>query len=208
MAGRDRAVGAGGLGLWVLAAAVAAAWGATAAADSIWDKRAPAAAFLYTDNVAAEVGDSLTVLITDTTSIQNKGERKAEKTTNSTGSFKLGGLVSLPSGDVQETSERKFDGTSDYKSTRSFADSITVTVLDKLPNGNLVVAGRSQRCIDTDNVTTIVTGIVKPEDISGANTISSTRLAHLSLSYEETGPTNAYGGPGWLSQIFNLFWPF
>jgi flagellar L-ring protein precursor FlgH len=180
-------------------------------AESIWDKRDRACGFLYTDNVAADVGDSLTILISDTTSIKNKGERKAEKSTSSTGSFKIDtglGCVALPSGDVQESSERKFQGTSDYKSTREFLDSITVTVIDRLPNGNLVVAGRSQRSIDSDNVVTILTGVVKPEDISGANTISSARVAHLSLHYEETGPTPSFAGHGWLSRIFNYVWPF
>lgn len=200
--------------IWVLGAAaalVAVAGGLPAFAESIWEKRDRASAFLYTDNVAADVGDSLTVLISDTTSVKNKGERKAEKSTSSTGSFKIDtavACVALPSGDVQESSERKFAGTSDYKSTREFLDSVTVTVIDKLPNGNMVVAGRSQRSIDKDNVVTILTGVIRAEDISGVNTISSTRVAHLSLYYEESGPTPSYAGHGWLSRIFNYVWPF
>lgn len=180
-------------------------------AESIWDRRDRASAFLYTDNVASDIGDSLTVLIADLSTVTSKGDRKLAKTTAASGSATIDvPLVDfrIRSGQLAQESSRTFEGSSNFKSTRQFRDSVTVTVMDKLPNGNLVVAGRSERFIDGDDVLTVLTGIVKPEDISGQNTVSSTRVAHANIYYETSGMGPAYDQRGWLNSILDLIWPF
>lgn len=195
----------------VAAVCIALVAASAARADSIWDNRDRPAAFLYTDNLAADVGDSLTVLIADQSSFKKKGEREMEKTTSGSGSVTVKtSLVDLtiPAGDLQQQSSRKFEGSNEYTSSRQFVDSITATVIDRLPNGNLVIAGRGERTIAGEDVVTILTGITKPEDISGANTISSTRVANLRIYYDTTGPSDAYMEPGFLNRIFDFIWPF
>jgi len=200
---------------WLLRAGVAAAlvvaWASCASAESIWDNRDAAHAFLYTDNVASDIGDSLTVIISDTSSFKNKREREMEKTTSSSGSVNLEtSLVDfkIPTGHLEQESSRTFEGSNDYKVSSKFTDTITVTAVDRLPNGNLVVAGRSERYIAGEDTVTILTGIVKPEDISGANTVSSTQIAHLTVHYETTGQSTGYVDQGWLNTILNYVWPF
>ena len=204
------AAGARVRGILVGAAIVALAASA-ASAESIWARRDRTSAFLFTDNVAAQVGDSLTVLIADESTVKNKDDRKLEKTTDASGSVKLKTALvdfTIPSGNLQQESSRTLEGSSDRKSSRRFTDSVTVTVIDELPNGNLVVAGRSARSIDDEVVVTILTGVVRPVDISGANTVSSTRVAHLSIYYETSGPDTFYAKDGWLNAILNYLWPF
>jgi len=182
-----------------------------ARAESIWDRRDGNAAFLYSDNVAAHTGDSLTVLVEDQSSFSLAGERDSEKTTSQVGSIALstfvGGLTWAPE-DSKQDSTREFKGSREFTGTRTFADSITVTVIDELPNGNMVVAGRSERQIAGENTLTILTGIVKPEDVSGSNMVSSRRVAHLNVHYETRGPATSYLQEGWLSKLLNLVWPF
>ncbi|MHC4479893.1 MAG: flagellar basal body L-ring protein FlgH [Planctomycetota bacterium] len=181
-------------------------------ADSIWDRKDRSAAFLYTDNLAAEVGDSLTVLIADESSFSKKGERELEKTTAASGSVNINTSVvdfAIPVGDLESESSRTFEGSNEYTSSRQFADSVTVTVIDKLPNANLVIAGRSERRIAGEDVVTILTGIVKPEDLSASNTVASNRVAHLKLFYETKDPAaNAYLQQGFLGRVLNFLWPF
>ncbi len=194
-----------------LAVGLALVFCIAAAADSIWARRDRTAAFLFQDNLAANEGDSLTVLVQDQSSFNVEGERDSEKTTAQTGSIgistPLGGLT-WPPEDSKQESTRTFGGSHEYNGTREFADSVTVTVVDRLPNGNMVVAGRSERHIAGESTLTILTGIVKPEDVSGSNTVSSTRVAHLKVYYETTGPAGDYLREGWLSKIVNLLWPF
>jgi flagellar L-ring protein precursor FlgH len=197
--------------VWLAVLAGLALAGAAASADSIWDRREPLAAFLYTDNLASQVGDSLTVLITDQSSFTKKGDRQIEKTTASSGSANLESIVAdvnIPVGSLTQESSRTFEGSNKYTSTRQFADSITVTVVDRLPNGNLVVAGRSLRRVAGEDVDTMLTGIVKAEDISEANTVPSNRVSHLSLYYETSDDSDAYLKHGWLNRILNYLWPF
>jgi flagellar L-ring protein precursor FlgH len=193
----------------VVLVALALCW--VARAESIWDRRQTNAAFLYSDNVASEKGDILTVLIEDQSSFKVQGERDSEKTTEQTGSIALStpfvGLSWLPE-DTKQSSKRTFQGSHEYNGTRTFADSVTVTVIDELPNGNMVIAGRSEREVAGEVTITVLTGIVKPEDVSGTNAVSSRRVAHLDIYYETTGPTASYLSEGWLNWIINLLWPF
>ena len=194
-----------------LAVVLAVAAVGTACADSIWDRREGPSAFLYTDNLATNVGDSLTVLISEQSSFTKSGTREMEKTTSASGSMRIKTPISdlsIASGDLAQDSSHRFGGANKHDSSRQFADSITVTVIDKLPNGNLVVAGRSERYIEDEEVITVLTGIVKPEDISGANTIASSRVAHLNVYYEMDGPADKFMVQGLLNKIFTWLWPF
>ncbi len=182
-----------------------------ARADSIWDRRTRSAAFLYMDNGASEVGDSLTVLIADQSSFSIEAEREAEKTTEHSGEIAIETSlvdVTWPPEKAKQNSSRKFKGSSDYTATRKLLDSITVTVVDKLPNGNLVVAGRSWRAVSGEQVETVLSGVVKAEDISGDNTVSSQRVAHLKIHYETSGSSESYLKEGILNAVLNLLWPF
>jgi len=197
-------------GILMAAILAALALGSVARADSLWDQRNPRSAFLYTDNVASEVGDLLTVLIVDESSFTKKGKKDLSKEDSHTSAATLttAGVDMFKPIDLSEASSRKFQSSDQYTGSMKFADSITVTVVDKLPNGNMVVAGRSQRAIAGEEVVTVLTGIVEPEYVSGTNTVPSSRLANLRIYYETTGVSNAYMRQGILNRILNFLWPF
>jgi flagellar L-ring protein precursor FlgH len=199
------------MSLGLMTAVIAASFvGGAARGESLWDKRAQSSAFLFTDNVAADVGDSLTVLIADASSFAKSGKRDLSKTSTQSGSasIKKDGADILPILDLSEEDSRRFETNNTYTGSMTFADSITTTVVDKLPNGNLVIAGRSERSVAGEDVITILTGIVKPEDISGTNAISSSRVANFRLYYERNGISEEYTVMGWLNKILNFIWPF
>ncbi len=184
---------------------------AVARAESLWDRRTRSAGFLYTDNLASEIGDSLTVLVAEETSFELEGGRALEKTTGSSGKLNVETPlvdVGIPAGQLDQESSRTFDGSLDYNDTRQFVDSVTVTIIDTLPNGNLVIAGRSQRDVAGEKAVTVLSGVVKPQDVSGANTVTSTRIAYLDVYYETSGPGESYVKDGWFNRILNIFWPF
>jgi len=210
---------AGNMMLASMAAAVAllCAAGATARAESIWAKRNRNAAYLYRDAVACDVGDSITVLITDSSSFSHKGARELDKETdaaaagNLTATSRRTGTTASKLFDpynLTATSSRAFKGSSDYTGSSSFSDVVTTTVIDRLPNGNLVVCGRSERKIAGELASTVLTGVVRPVDLSGENTIVSTRVSQLKIHYETTGPSRSFLDQGWLGRLLNAVWPF
>ena len=199
--------------LWLVAsaAACAALWLVPVArCESLWDKRDRPCALLYTDNVAAEIGDAITVVIADNSSFSIQGNRAMEKESNhnAKASLKTAGTEVFSPIDLSQESSRNFESANRYSGKRELADSMTATVVDKLPNGNLVIAGRSERNVAGERTVTVLSGIVKPEDIGGANTISSQRVSNLKITYEASGPSRGYLEQGVVNKILNFLWPF
>ena len=152
----------------------------------------------------------MTILIEEETSFQEQGERQLEKgsSTSAEASASAADDSWFTPVELSEDSSRQFQGSSSYSRSRSFQDSITATVVDVLPNGNLVVAGRSERDVAGERAVTTVTGVVSPDDLDGRNTVSSRRISHLELDYETDGVSNHFLRMGFLNSILNYLWPF
>jgi len=88
------------------------------------------------------------------------------------------------------------------------AGALTVTVVEVLQNGNLVVRGEKQLAI-TDGAEIIqVSGIIRPTDISPGNMVQSSRLANAQFSYRSTGALADATSPGWGTKLLMNIWPF
>jgi flagellar L-ring protein precursor FlgH len=85
---------------------------------------------------------------------------------------------------------------------------LTVTVIEVLQNGNLVVRGEKQMAI-TDGAEIIqISGIIRPTDISPGNMVQSSRLANAQFSYRSTGALADATSPGWGTKLLMNIWPF
>lgn len=193
-------------------------------ADSIWAKRNKNMRGLYTDDVARQIGDTLTIKISEVSTVDNKAERNLSKTTARSNTFNGQlGIVSTPSGagkpsanylpripafNMTAESSNTLDGKADYKDEREFTDLITVVVVDIMPNRNLVIMGTRSREIAGDKQLIEVSGIVRPSDIAYDNTIKSERVGNFSLIVRHTGIGADFNKPGWLGRIFDILWPF
>src|SRR5262245_54143933 len=93
-----------------------------ACADSIWDRRIPNGAYLFVDNRARKVGDLLTVIVRETTNIENRERRDNNKKTKTHALFgwkgdttgNVGTKTSQADFDVNNESERKLEGQANY----------------------------------------------------------------------------------------------
>jgi flagellar L-ring protein precursor FlgH len=87
--------------------------------------------------------------------------------------------------------------------------SITVTVAERLPNGNLRVQGEKRITINQGEEYIRLEGIVRPVDIGPENTVPSTQVADAAITYSGRGNLAATNRPGWLTRFFNSPWfPF
>jgi flagellar L-ring protein precursor FlgH len=186
---------------------------ATSQAGSIWAKKGAASKSTYADDKAIQVGDVLTIIISEVTKVDNKVKATQSKTTSDSLTFdgkanKIQGIMNLPTVGVDASSARSMDGKSDYKDERKIEDRVTVVVEDIHPNGNLVVVGTRMRDISGDKQTIQVSGIVRPSDISYDNTVRSEQVANFQLMSISDGPTKDYTTPGWFSKFMGWIWPF
>jgi flagellar L-ring protein FlgH len=107
--------------------------------------------------------------------------------TNSNGSF---------AGQGQVTRNEKVDMT------------VAAIVTQVLPNGNLVVAGRQEVRINNELRELLVSGIVRPQDISSANQVRHTEMAEARISYGGRGQITAYQQPPIGQQVLGAISPF
>ena len=179
-------------------------------AGSIWAKRDKNMKTVYADDVARQIGDVLTITITENSTVDNKAKRDMKKETDRSTIFNgdLGSFADLGEFGMSAESDNQLKSKADYKDERKFADNITVVVVDILPNRNLVVLGTRNRDISGDKQTIEVSGIVRPSDISFDNKVKSERVADFRIVSKNSGVSAPYTKPGWLGGILNIVWPF
>jgi flagellar L-ring protein FlgH len=181
-----------------------------ARADSIWAKRDRNKPALYADDVARKIGDVLTILVTENSTVDNKAKRDLSKDTDKNIKFngKLGNFADLGEFGTDATSGNSLKSKADYKDERKFVDRMTVVVIDIMPNGNLVVMGKRQRNIGGDEQTIEISGIVRPSDVKFDNTVKSEQVADFSIVSNNAGVAAPYTKPGFLGGILDIIWPF
>jgi flagellar L-ring protein precursor FlgH len=183
---------------------------ACAQGGSIWAKRDKNNRNPYADDTARNIGDVLTIKIIEASKVDNKAKRDMQKDTDRSNTFdgKLGNFADLGEFGMSAQSGNSLKSKADYKDERTFEDSVTVTVVDIQPNGNLVVMGTLNRNISGDTQIIEVSGIVRPSDIMFDNTIKSSQVADFRLISKNGGVSEPYTRPGWLGRIFDVVWPF
>jgi len=86
--------------------------------------------------------------------------------------------------------------------------SIAARVVEVLPNGNLSLFGRRAMKVDNEVQYILVTGVVRPQDISATNRVDSTYLADSRIEYYGKGALSDKQKPGWGTRIIDNIWPW
>ncbi|MGF1455555.1 MAG: flagellar basal body L-ring protein FlgH [Alphaproteobacteria bacterium] len=186
------------------------------APNSLW--RAGATAF-FQDQRASQVGDLLTVRIdiTDRASLANTTTRNrtSQEDANLTNAFGIEGNLAqvLPEG-VNPASLASFGSTTASSGTGAIDRQETVDltvaaiVIQRLPNGNLVIFGRQEVRVNFEVRELQIMGVVRPEDISNNNTIAHTQIAEARVSYGGKGHITDLQQDRYLKQIYDIIAPF
>jgi len=188
----------------------------SAAAQHLFDFRKQDQVSLYSDTQARHIGDLLTVLVQESTDVNNQDQKELERTAKHGKALDLstafsGDFGTLAGGttfDSEHARNNAFDGSSKYSVKRGFSDQITVTVRRVLPNGNLVVAGSRRRRIGGEIRTLQVSGVVRPLDVRADNTVLSQYVGDFRICYVGDGDESTYSNQGWLAKRLNRWLPF
>ena len=180
--------------------------------------RAGQSGLFATDQRARRVGDIWTVTFNEifaATKAQTAASSKADAfaVTLPTGlpNILTGGFDKDAGGNgagLTAGTNRTFAGAGNAAQSNSFTGSLAVTVTRVFPNGNMEVAGQKEITLNNGNEYVRVKGIVRPEDISATNIVSSTRLADAQIRYTGSGHLADTSKPGWLSQFVRAISPF
>ena len=163
---------------------------------------------LYSDRRARDVGDLLTItLLENTTATTSANTATNKESSLSIGTPSIfGAPVTLGGKDVLSATaagKRDFTGKGNSAQSNRLQGSVTVTVVQRLPNGNLVVQGQKNLRLNQGDELVQVQGIVRPGDIAPDNSIPSSRVADARIVYGGRGPVAQSNAMGWLSRFFN-----
>lgn len=194
---------------------------ARAQSTSLWQSAAGKG--FFEDQRASEVGDILTVNIdiSDKASLSNQTaqQRSADTTAGFPTFFGYESLIhrvlpglgadDLPTGavvDLESGSSSK--GSGSINRNEKISLKVAALVIQKLPNGNLILAGRQEVRVNNELRELRVAGIVRPEDIAMDNTISYDKIAEARIAYGGRGQLSAAQGTRYGQQALDVVLPY
>lgn len=178
---------------------------AGALAESLWaraeEQRQGWIGGLYSDARARQVGDLVTIIIVERAEAASSASTDAKRE----GSLKVGpgvGLLDfLPLLGASGGSE--FDGSGRTVRSGSVKAQMTARVVEVLPGGALRVEGRQTIIINDEEQELVLTGVIRPEDISRENTVLSTYVADARITVRGSGALGREQKPGILTRLFD-----
>lgn len=175
----------------------------TAFAQSLWADAAEGTSYgVFADRKAHNVGDTLTIVISEKTTTTQTKSRKNGKSASTTLNAGTGIFDFLTSASAGASDSWKADGSA--KDSSNFSGNIAVTVVEVQPNGNMIVEGTQSIWQNKDEHKITLRGIVRRDDVTYENTVLSTKVADATVRFDGKGPLNAKQRQGILTQILNI----
>lgn len=185
-------------------------------ANSLWR---PGARAFFKDQRASQIGDILTVQVQINDQAQlNNSTSRARAASEDTDATSLLGFQSnfanfLPDA-VDPTSLVSVGNTSNHTGTGTVDRDETVNlevaalIVDRLPNGNLVIAGRQEVRVNFEVRELLISGVVRPQDITATNTVSHSQIAEARIAYGGRGQLTDVQQPRYGQQLLDVILPF
>jgi len=173
----------------------------------------------FNDQRATRIGDIITVEIEidDSAEISNSSNRQRSASTQAGVSNFFGLEQSVgqlfngafdPSTMIGADADSQHNGQGAINREEKIEFTMAAVIVDRLPNGNLVVAGRQEVRINGELREITVSGIIRPEDVTANNTINQTQIAEARISYGGRGQLSAVQRPNWGQRVGDAITPW
>ena len=193
------------------------------AADSLFSQRTAKTGTLVTEKLNRyQPGDIITVLVRETLDARTSAETNTTKESDVSAAapalanpFLVGDKPNgnnilnpgeLPNWSITSENETKNDG--DTRRRNTLTTSVTCTVVEAFPNGNLSIEGEKQITVNREDSTVILSGVIRSKDITPENTVQSTQVAKVNVLVKGKGPLWNNQRRGIVSRFLDWFSPF
>lgn len=173
---------------------------------------------LFSDIKARNLGDILTVVIFEKASASREAttetDRKSSASADITKFFgleeKLADIFknSDASNLISTNYKSDFEGSGSTTRKENLVATLSTQVVGLFPNGNLGIAGRKKVTVNHEDQFIMLTGVVRPNDISANNLIDSKYILDAEISYTGKGVISDRQKPGWMTRVLDHVWPF
>lgn len=173
---------------------------------------------LFADNKAVYQGDIITIVVNETSSAKNDASTNTSRSTST--DARISALLGLDQSILKRnanmggeiavggTSTSAMKGSGDTNRGNTLKMNIAGRVVKVLENGNLLIEGRKQVTINDEDQYIVITGIIRPQDVTPDNTVDSKNIADARIIYTGAGVVTDKQRPGWGTRILDWIWPF
>ncbi|MFH1215945.1 MAG: flagellar basal body L-ring protein FlgH [Pseudomonadota bacterium] len=174
---------------------------------------------LYKDSRASRVGDILIVEIVETSSGKKNARTKTERESGVAGGIsqffglekwatKHNSNFTPSASSLKVDLQNDFEGKGETERNSTMTATLSAKVVDVTPDGNLVIQAYREIRVNNETQFIVLSGMVRPRDISPNNSIQSTHIADARIEYSGTGVLGDKQQPGWLARGLDMIWPF
>lgn len=187
-------------------------------ADSLWAVTGRTSdRSMFADRKAGAVGDILTVVVQETAASSSSQRKKSDRASSVDASISqflfppaISGLGTkggvLPA--TKLSAKNDFSGGGDISNSQSLTATTAVLVTDVLPNGNLVIQGVRLVTFSGETQYVVLRGMVRPDDITSANTIFSSSIADARVEFISQGSLTDAQKKGWITKLYDILRPY
>ncbi len=167
---------------------------------------------LFDDVTARRVGDTVTIVLAERTQASKSASTDATKDSSIDTGLPIlgGGTVTLNGDEILSNkweTKQDFGGKGSSSQSNQLNGSITVTVAEVYPNGNLLVRGEKWLTLNQGEEFVQISGIIRPADIERNNSVPSFKVADARITYSGAGAVADANRPGLLARFFMKLWP-
>ena len=160
-----------------------------------------------TDRRASKVGDILTVALSEKFTASKSQSANSAKTDAYDVTLPKILVGSNTAGLFTTGTNQAFTGSGTASQSNSLNGELSVTVTRVFANGNMEILGQKKLLLNNGSEYIRLTGLIRPEDISASNVVSSSRIANAKISYLGAGEIADTAKRGWLSSLFSNISP-
>ncbi len=159
---------------------------------------------LFSDHRAHTVGDIITIEIVEVAEASNEASSETSKEhKTSLSASGSGSLDFIPLTGMSSDVSNDYSGKGKTSRKGKLKAKITARITHVLPNGNLLIEGSRVVDVNGEKQTTILTGVIRPEDITTRNTVFSYNIADAQITYTGRGPIQTSQRPGLFAKLVN-----
>ncbi|SFC67931.1 flagellar L-ring protein precursor FlgH [Polaromonas sp. OV174] len=167
---------------------------------------------LFEDRRPRHVGDILTIVVSENINASKNSAADVSRSGSASSALALvpkliDGLINSDL-DASASGKNVMSAKGGANSRNTFNGVITVTVVEVLGNGNLLVSGEKQMLINQGTEFIRFSGVVNPRTVGGNNTVASTQVADARIEYSAKGYIDEAQTMGWLQRFFLNVLPF
>jgi flagellar L-ring protein precursor FlgH len=159
---------------------------------------------MYSDRIAHQVGDILTIQIVENTmatAVTNTNTKEEYGADISAGGSGALDFIPLLSGNGSTKSEHKGNGQTVRQGKINGV--VTAKIVEVFPNGNLRIEAQKSVVINGERQLTVLTGVIRPEDVTTGNTVTSDLIADAEITFKGKGVLANAERPGFFARIFD-----